>query len=119
MIISSRQIYTFPITPTRTSGNFYWGVTRGSGTKLFTVYNLQVYMTTAGSGATAALGLSVDNVAFSPNITITTGNSTGLKVTSGLTFPISLAGSFFQVQQVTASDTTGIGTVLIDLDISY
>lgn len=119
MIISSRQIYTIQLTATRTSGEYYWGIGRGSGTKLFTVYGLSAYMTNIGSSSSAAITLGVSDVIFNPSIALVTGNSTGLKSTSGITFPIAASGVIFQIQQTAATDSSGVGTVYLDLDISY
>lgn len=118
MIKSSRQLYTFQLLPTRTSGDYIWGVGRG-GTKLLTIFGAWAYMTTAGSSAAAGVGLNIDGVIFSPNVTITTGNSTGLKTASNLTVPVSASGMIFGLQQIGATDTTGVGTLILDLDISF
>lgn len=114
-----RQQYAFPLAPTRNNAAVIASFAVPAS-KTIEVYDLKAYMSTAGSAAGCAVDLKQDG--GSALMTVTTANSTGAKATAS-SRPIAVTGaastgSKLELIQNT-TDTTGIGTVVLDMDAIY
>lgn len=119
-MLRNRQKIAVRLTPTRTDNqvllSFYH---RASASNLIIVYKLEAYMSTGGSNANNANKLLKADGSTDFGISVTTANTTGHKVSSN-TAPVSITDSGFRVIQTGGvSDTTGIGILIIDLEIIW
>lgn len=115
-----RQMFTVQLAAGRTLNQILWTLPL-AGNRIITIFNFYVYITTAGS-AGAQITLLVDGSALSPTLRSTYATGTGLigrdsagSTTMPAAFTTAAAGSRLEASQ-TVADTTGIGTLVIDLD---
>lgn len=110
-----RQHYPLPLAPTRANNAVLASFSIPAG-KSVTVFDMKVYMSTAGDASTT-LELVFDG--GSPSAEVVTSASG--KATAGLTAPLTFTGvaagtSRLQVLQNT-QDTAGIGTLVLDMEM--
>lgn len=113
-----RQQYHVILKPTRTAADVLFEMAIPAGRSV-DVYDLKAQMSTAGSAAGCAVDLKLDGATAA--MTVITANSTGTKVTASArpqNFAGAVGGSKLQLIQNT-TDTSGIGTCILDMDAVY